>query len=96
MAHTYAGNSGATKRSTVNRAKTNINGRKDYIVIRRDTHYCGEPLTEPALWVATAKMTIKQACKAYALFSRFDDTEAKIVTREEWANIQAKQLGATK
>ena len=92
MAHTYAGDSGSTKRSTVNRSKTNINGRKDCIVIRRDTHHCGQPLTQPSLWTPTAKMTIKQACEAYQFFSRRDDTEVKIVSCKEWSDIQAKQI----
>ena len=63
--------------------KTNPNARKEWIVIRMDT-YVGAL----QMWRPTLPMTIKQATEAYRHFSRWDDTDVKMITLKEWEKMQ--------
>jgi len=63
--------------------KTNPNARKEWIVIRMDT-YAGAL----KMWRPTLPMTIKQATEAYRHFSRWDDTDIKMITVKEWEAMQ--------
>lgn len=72
---------------------SNPNGRKDHLVIRRDTHYCGELLATPTAWVpATKNVTIKQACELFVRLEKYEGVEVQLVTKKEWETIQAKSL----
>ena len=68
---------------------SNPNGRKEWIVIRRDT-YVGAL----KMWRPTLPLTIKQACEAFHHFSRWDETEVKMLTVKEWEEMQAKMVTA--
>jgi hypothetical protein len=59
------------------------NGRKEWIVIRRDT-YVGAS----KMWNPTLPLTINQACEAHNYFSQWDETEVKMITLKEWAQMQ--------
>jgi hypothetical protein len=63
------------------------NGRKEWIVIRRDT-YVGAL----KMWRPTLPMTIKQACEAFHHLSRWDETEVKMITVNEWKQMQESAI----
>jgi hypothetical protein len=65
---------------------SNPNGRKEWIVIRRDI-YVGAL----KMWRPTLPITIKQACEAFEHFNRWDETEVKMITVKEWEQMK-KQM----
>ena len=79
---TYATTDGAVIRRTGIKGPR-PNARKEWIVIRRDT-YVGAL----KMWRPTLPLTIKQACEAHDHFSRWDETEVKMITLTEWAQMQ--------
>jgi len=42
------------------------------------------------MWRPTLPLTIKQACEAFHHFSRWDETEVKMMTVKEWEEMQAQ------
>jgi hypothetical protein len=91
---TYSTTTGAVVRRS-GRTGPNPNGRKDHLVIRRDTHYCGELLATPTQWVAATKyVTIKQACELCLHLEKFDGVQVKLVTKKEWEAMQTSMVQA--
>ena len=75
---------------------SNPNGRKDHLVIRRNTHYCGELLAIPTNWVAATKIvTIKQACELLFRLQKHEGIQVQLVTTKEWEKMQTKNVEIT-
>lgn len=85
---THSTTTGTVVRRT-GRKGPNPNARKQWIVIRRDT-FAGAL----KMWRPTLPLTIKQACEALHHFSRWDETEVKMLTVKEWEDMQAKMVTA--
>lgn len=85
---TYSTADGTVVRKS-SRKGANPNARKNYLIIRRDTHSCGNLLPIPDPWKpATKNITIKQACDWFFKLEKMEGVEVKLVTVEEWATMK--------